>query len=493
MTTSRPSSAPRIVGPDPWIGQTLAGRYKLVGRLGQGSMGTVYRATQLAVDRPVAVKIVKDERNIDPAANARFLREARANSLLVSPHTVQVVDFGQGENGELFLVMELLEGESLRRRLARLGRFPADVAIEACLGALRSLAEAHAKGVIHRDLKPEHIFFARVKGDKGHDEIVKVLDFGVAKLVGDESRHLNAVETREGRILGTPRYMSPEQAQGKPLDARSDLYAIGVILYEMLTGRATFTADDPIVVMAQHITKTPRLPSEVCPEAQVPDDLESVVMRALSKNPAARPANAEAMTEQLTAILESGRVGGYTSRRSAARISAAPSAVSASDRGTSGGVVVSRTPESETVPSAEVTRAAEGTTVELPRGRPWRRTFGVIAAATAVAAVVVAIILVRGQGSATPASAAVGQTSTLPPSPALPSTPATPAPPQSAAIPVEALPSAAPFPVVPLAPVASARGRRLQPGKGTSWTAGTSRPPPAVPPPRPSGGYDYLE
>src|SRR5579883_692795 len=208
---AHPSSRPALVAaaPDPWIGSVLAGRYTLVGKLGAGSMGSVYRAKQIAVDRPVAVKIVKDERSLDAAANARFLREARANSLLVSPHTVQVLDFGPAAGGALFLVMELLERESLRRRLSRMGRFPADVAIETCLGMLRSLAEAHAKGVIHRDLKPEHVFFARVKGEKQDDEIVKVLDFGIAKMVGDESKHLNAVETREGRILGTPRYMSP--------------------------------------------------------------------------------------------------------------------------------------------------------------------------------------------------------------------------------------------------------------------------------------------
>jgi eukaryotic-like serine/threonine-protein kinase len=306
-------------GDDPMVGRTLEGRYTILARLGAGSMGTVYRAKQHAMGREVAIKILRGDRAVDESAKARFMREARANSLLASPNTVTVFDFGQSESGEFYLAMELLDGESLGQRLARVGRLPAPVAADAARQALRSLAEAHAKGIIHRDLKPDNLFFARVltgtmrsadvagvaTTSDAHEEIVKVLDFGIAKMLRDEDgQPMGVVETQAGTVFGTPRYMSPEQAQGKPLDPRSDLYALGVILYQMLAGRAPFTDNDAVVVMARHIKSTPKRPSEVCPEAAIPKELEDVVMRTLAKDPAERPASAEVLAGELLAALE---------------------------------------------------------------------------------------------------------------------------------------------------------------------------------------------
>jgi serine/threonine-protein kinase len=293
---------------DRMIGRVLDGRFTIVARVGAGSMGAVYRAKQHAIGREVAIKILRSDRAVDDSSKARFLREARANSVLVSPHTVRVYDFGETQNHELYLAMELLEGESVGQRLAKTKRFTAQEAVETTRQALRSLAEAHAKGIVHRDLKPDNLFYAKVPNASGtgFEEIVKVLDFGIAKMTGpSESGPMSPIETQAGTVFGTPRFMSPEQAQGKPLDARSDLYSLAVILYQMLTGKPPFTDNDAIVVMARHIKTPPAPPSEAFPDARVPTELEAVLMRALAKDPAARPASAEAFSLELARALES--------------------------------------------------------------------------------------------------------------------------------------------------------------------------------------------
>jgi serine/threonine-protein kinase len=296
---------------DPMVGRTLEGRYTILARLGSGSMGTVYRAKQHAMGREVAIKILRGDRAVDDTAKARFMREARANSLLASPNTVTVFDFGQSNSGEFYLAMELLEGESLGQRLTRLGKLPLPLAVDTARQALRSLAEAHAKGIIHRDLKPDNLFFARVLRSAsasspvdGHEEIVKILDFGIAKMVRENDEAMGVVETQAGTVFGTPRYMSPEQAQGKPLDARTDLYSLGVILYQMLAGRPPFTDNDAVVVMARHIKSVPKRPNEANPEANVPKELEDVIMRLLSKDPNDRQPSAEVLTQELLAAVE---------------------------------------------------------------------------------------------------------------------------------------------------------------------------------------------
>ncbi len=292
---------------DPFLGATIADRYVVVGKLGSGSMGTVYRARHEPMARDVALKILRLDRALDVHSKARFTREARAMSLLASPYTVAVFDFGEvppnGEDlvdeGSLYLAMELLEGESLGARLKRLGRVPREEAIRVARHALTSLAEAHEKGIIHRDLKPDNFFLAKVDG--ASKEICKVLDFGIAKIMG-EPEGIDAAETQAGTVFGTPRYMSPEQAQGKTPDARGDLYSLGVVLYHMLAGKPPFTDGDAVVVMAHHIKSTPKPLAEVAPDARIEPALDAIVMRALAKDPADRWPSAKAFLDALAAL-----------------------------------------------------------------------------------------------------------------------------------------------------------------------------------------------
>ncbi|AUX43799.1 protein kinase [Sorangium cellulosum] len=315
---------------DPFLGITIAERFVIVGKLGAGSMGTVYRARQEAMGRDVAIKILRSDRAFDAHAKARFTREARAMSLLRSPHTVTVFDFGEivddstdvafGRNrsgqsspdgaawgsGSLYLAMELLEGESLGQRLKRVRRLRVGDAVRFARHALLSLAEAHDKGIIHRDLKPDNLFLARPPAGE-HEEICKVLDFGIAKVMTDSERPVDALETQAGTVFGTPRYMSPEQAQGRPLDARSDLYSLGVLLYQMLVGRPPFIDDDAVVVMARHIKSSPAPAMEAAPDAGIPASLSQLLERALAKRPEERPRSAQEFIAELDRAIDEAR------------------------------------------------------------------------------------------------------------------------------------------------------------------------------------------
>jgi eukaryotic-like serine/threonine-protein kinase len=294
-------------GHDPLLGTTLAGRFTILARIGSGSMGSVYRARQAAVGRDVALKIVRRDRAYDPETKARFEREARAVSLLKSPHTVTAFDFGEAEDGSWFLALEMLEGETLGERLRRERRLHWVDALRLACDALRSLAEAHAQGIIHRDLKPDNLFLARVHDPGGDREICKILDFGIAKWVRDEEAPVDQLETLAGTVFGTPRYMSPEQAQGAPLDARSDLYSLGVLMFQMLAGRAPFVDDDAVVVMAKHIKNAPPELEEAAPGVEIPAAVEAVVRRTLEKLPENRPASAEQMLNELEQALSASR------------------------------------------------------------------------------------------------------------------------------------------------------------------------------------------
>jgi serine/threonine-protein kinase len=285
---------------DPMLKQIVAGRFHVEERIGVGGMGTVYKASQTGLDRPVALKILKRELAFDQDTVTRFHREAKAMSLLTHPNTVRVYDFGETSDGLLYFAMELLEGELLTSRVERDGAVDVEAAIRIARQVLGSLHEAHTKGIIHRDLKPDNIFLATVEG---HEEpVVKVLDFGIAKIIQGD-RKIDQLETQAGTVFGTPRYMSPEQAQGKPLDPRSDLYSVGILLYHMLTGRPPFVDDDAVVVMAKHIREKPEAIRRVAPDRPIPASLERIVLRTIEKDANKRFKSAEDVSRKLEAVL----------------------------------------------------------------------------------------------------------------------------------------------------------------------------------------------
>ena len=270
------------------IGQTLDEKYYLEERLGEGGMGTVYRARHLLMDRPVAIKILRPQFVENEGARTRFQLEARAAVHLHHANAVSVTDFGQTSDGYVYLVMELLKGHTLREILAREAPLETARAISIILQASAAVAAAHEAGIIHRDLKPSNILVTR---SADAPAVVKVLDFGIAKLASDllDDEDASAV-TLPGTPIGTPRYMAPEQHEGRDLTPAADVYSLGVILYEMLTGMAPFSGNGPAEIALKHANDQPRAPREIV--AAIPDDIERVVLHALEKQPEARPADA---------------------------------------------------------------------------------------------------------------------------------------------------------------------------------------------------------
>ena len=274
-------------------GRIIGGRYRLVRILGRGGMGSVWLADHLTLQTPIAIKLIDSETAKNPNARARFDREARVAAKIRSPHVVQILDHGTTEEGEPYIAMECLSGESLRERLAARGRLtPAETGrIVSHIG--RAMARAHETGLVHRDLKPENIFIT-IDGD---DEIVKVLDFGIAK--APDALSLAGLDpTRTGALLGTPYYMSPEQAQGlKTVDFRSDLWSLGVVVFECLTGHRPFLAAALGPLIAKILAGPIPVPSQVAADTKLPAELDAWMRKALSRAPADRFASAKELAE----------------------------------------------------------------------------------------------------------------------------------------------------------------------------------------------------
>ncbi len=278
---------------DSLLGQTLAGKYRIDERLSEGGMGTVYRGTHVLMDKTVAVKVLRPSLAADEKIVARFSREARAASRINHPHALSVTDFGEDENGVVFLVMEFLSGRTLKEVIRSEGPMPLDRVVEIITQVGSALDDAHGQGVVHRDLKSDNIMLLTATSA----DYAKVLDFGIAKIKEAEGDYDPGL-TSPGLVIGTPQYMSPEQCSQAPdIDARTDIYSLGIIIFEMLVGHVPFTGESPTVIMLKQMQQTaPALSNE---RNDIPAAVETVVNRALEKRPENRYETVGQLVEDL--------------------------------------------------------------------------------------------------------------------------------------------------------------------------------------------------
>ncbi len=287
MTDSRPLD-------DPYIGATIDDRYEVEALIGEGGMGVVYRCRHIVIGKAVAMKVLRPEMARNDDVSERFLNEARSASLIGNSHIIDISDFGRLPDKATYIVMEFLEGVPLTSLLTLNESLDFERTVKISLQLAEGLAAAHEAGIIHRDLKPDNIFLLCRDSQK---DFVKILDFGIAK-----ANHPGNKLTQAGQVFGTPHYMSPEQASGSPVDQRSDIYSLGVILYEMLTGTLPFDADNHLAILSQHILDEPPAPSSLPHLVQpIPVELEQITLRCLAKVPENR---FQTMGELATALYQ---------------------------------------------------------------------------------------------------------------------------------------------------------------------------------------------
>ncbi len=482
------------------IGATV-GTYRILSKLGEGGMGTVYMAEHMLLGRRAAIKVLLPEMSLNKTIVNRFFNEARAVTSISDPGIVQVFDFGFHSDGSAFIVMELLIGETVEQRLQRLGRIPVIDAARICRQVASSLAAAHARGVIHRDLKPDNIFVVADPAVTG-GERAKILDFGIAKLSVDPGKE----KTRTGMLIGTPVYMSPEQCRGAgDIDVRSDIYSLGCVLYRMLVGRPPFDGYGSGEIIASHLKEPAPSMRTLMPELD--RKLDDIVMRCLSKHPDGRPQTAIDLADLLGSF-ETGHdyktpVPGQSARLMAAELPARPptgpiavsSGFTAPDHSPiPDGLLRANTGSSPTTPLLPGYKASAPTTMQSAAGEASQAVMPatrsrrglMIGAGVAVAVAVAVMVAFTGGGKSdkdaiepatvtTPASRPV---ETQPP-PSQPPEPKPPEPKVPEAKPPEAKPvdpiPAPPVPAVAAKPVKPAKKKPVKPGaRSTTPTTTTT-------------------
>jgi serine/threonine-protein kinase len=277
------------VRPDPLLGRLVRGRYRIISRIARGGMASVYLARDAKIGDLRAIKVLRGDLVLDSRVRERFLNESLATQMIEHPGIVQIVDVGEVDGGRLCLVMEYVDGESLRLALDK-GPFSTQRAIDVAIDMAEALAIAHENGVVHRDLKPENVLLPRTPGNS----LVKIVDFGIARIL-DAPRI-----TTTRHIMGTPQYIAPEQARGERVDWRADIYALGILMYELLTGELPFAGQDPDTLLRQHINAPPPpLVTKLISARAIPGPLEKLVMACLAKNPLDRPQSMEELSTRL--------------------------------------------------------------------------------------------------------------------------------------------------------------------------------------------------
>jgi len=294
MTLCSADATPLRGVDDPLLNHTLAGKYRIEKLIKRGGMGAVYRGKHVLMEKTVAIKVLRPSLAADPDVVARFSREAKAASRISHPHAVSVTDFGEAENGVVFLVMEYLDGRTLKEIIRHEGPMSLERVVEIIRQVAGALDAAHAGGVIHRDLKSDNIMLVRHNGD----EWAKVLDFGIAKIRLPEGVH-DPDLTAPDLVIGTPQYMSPEQcSEARTIDSRSDVYSLGVIVFEMLAGKVPFSGESATSIMMKQVQEAP--PSLLASRRDLPVGLEGVIQRALAKQPANRFQTASELSDALS-------------------------------------------------------------------------------------------------------------------------------------------------------------------------------------------------
>ncbi len=408
------SEAGDSVEPDPMIGQVIADRFKIISLMGAGGMGTVYEAQHTFIDKRVALKLLHSDVTANPEAMVRFQREAMAASTIGHENIVQIDDCGRLADGQIYLTMEYLEGAALNDLLAQ-RQLPIREVLEFAIQTCHGLAAAHSKGIIHRDMKPENIFWVEELAR------VKILDFGIAKIIRSDSE---TNLTKTGTIFGTPNYMAPEQALGKAIDHRVDIYAMGVILFEMVTGQLPFRSDSFVAILTQHVTEPPPSPKEIAGEREVPQELERIILRTLAKDPADRYQSMGELVTVLTAL--HGEITDGAPLDAHLRLSKISPPSHA------------RETEPQSTPAKVTATAGE----LMPTPTPKRRYYGVtVVAAVLLAGAIAVFLFLRPTPPAQLASANTAAVRDQQPLPALPPD-ATPAP-RSVQILIETIPSGA--------------------------------------------------
>ncbi|MBL8623055.1 MAG: protein kinase [Myxococcales bacterium] len=412
----------------PLMPGTMVGEYRVERKIGEGGMGTVYGAIHPVIGKKAAIKLLRAELSMNPEAVERFLGEARAVNQIGHPNIVDVFSFGALPDGRRYFAMEWLHGESLAGRLDRDGGLPLVEALPILDQVVAALAAAHERGIVHRDLKPDNVFLCEVRGEAPR---VKLLDFGIAKLVGEP---LGIKRTKTGALMGTPGYIAPEQARGEEVDPRADIYALGCMAFELLTGRLPFVSDSAMVVITKHLTEDPPAPSAVEGGEDLPAEIDGLVLSMLAKDRSQRPGLADVRAR--LAAFGRGLAPSTGDRPRGRRVkgeSRAPTVTPVPAPST--GVIVAAVPiaPAATLPGGAGPRVVPAPAVDDVALAPPPRRWPLAVAGAAVVAAVVAVALVATGGSSSKPAA--------PP----PTTPAVPDP-QAAA------PTPAPTPPAPTPP-----------------------------------------